>query len=189
MLQCQSETSAREEVIPGPTTSRGLKIVFIFRKYYRIVMYLKILCTFLAASLQCMEEFLKNSEFAQYFELFEAEEISLDVLAEMTHAELKELGIKAYGHRHRLLRAARRHLSGPQRSMIQGYFNLKSRTGRWSAVSKLYILIFNFIFTPFLIKIFLQTLVFPTYFLSKNTSGLNSNLIYYFRLHSNRQFN
>ena len=74
-----------------------------------------------------MEEFLKNSEFAQYFELFEAEEISLDVLAEMTHAELKELGIKAYGHRHRLLRAARRHLSGPQRSMIQGYFNLKSQ--------------------------------------------------------------
>ena len=30
MLQCQSETSAREEVIPGPTTSRGLKIKFIF---------------------------------------------------------------------------------------------------------------------------------------------------------------
>ena len=72
-----------------------------------------------------MKQFLESNEFVQYLELFEAEEISLDVLAEMTHPELKELGIKAYGHRHRLLRAARRHLSGPQQSMIQGSFYLK----------------------------------------------------------------
>ena len=118
------------------------------------------MCSFaLAASLQCMEEFLKNSEFAQYFELFEAEEISLDVLAEMTHAELKELGIKAYGHRHRLLRAARRHLSGPQRSMIQGYFNLKSQTGMVSVRPKA---------VKFRIIRFYQHFHFYTFYLHEN---------------------
>jgi tankyrase len=67
-----------------------------------------------------MKQFLQENDFGQYSELFEAEEITLDVLAELSHEELKDLGIKAYGHRHRLLRAAKRKLSGPQESMIQG---------------------------------------------------------------------
>ena len=75
----------------------------------------------IGANLENMKEFLESNDFAQYFEMFESEEITLDVLAEMSHPELKELGIKAYGHRHRLLRAARRHLSGPPQSMIQGF--------------------------------------------------------------------
>ena len=41
-------------------------------------------------------------------------QISLDVLVEMGHKELKEIGINAYGHRHKIIKAVERLLSGPQ---------------------------------------------------------------------------
>ena len=55
-------------------------------------------------------------------EAFKREKICCDVLAEMSHPELKELGVAAYGHRHRLIRAARKLTSGPKESMIHGTF-------------------------------------------------------------------
>ena len=67
-----------------------------------------------------MRDFFMGTEFERYIELFEKEEITLDVLAEISHDELKNLGIKAYGHRHRLLRAVRKQCSGPDSSIIQG---------------------------------------------------------------------
>ena len=42
------------------------------------------------------------------------------MLAEMSHNELKELSISAYGHRHKLLRAAKLQVQGPQQTIIQG---------------------------------------------------------------------
>ena len=73
-----------------------------------------------AANLEAMKNFLAGTEFDKYIALFEQEEITLDVLAEISHDELKNLGIKAYGHRHRLLRAVRKQCSGPDSSIIQG---------------------------------------------------------------------
>ena len=61
-----------------------------------------------------MDEFLRlcqfpNSEQQDVLrELFEREHITLDILAEMTHNDLKEIGIVAYGERHKLLRAIER---------------------------------------------------------------------------------
>ena len=36
--------------------------------------------------------------------LFSAEHISMDVLVEMSHESLKDIGVSAYGHRHKILR-------------------------------------------------------------------------------------
>lgn len=43
-----------------------------------------------------------------------SEQISLDVLADMGHEELKEIGINAYGHRHKLIKGIERLLGGQQ---------------------------------------------------------------------------
>uniref|UniRef100_A0A674CFS1 Poly [ADP-ribose] polymerase n=1 Tax=Salmo trutta TaxID=8032 RepID=A0A674CFS1_SALTR len=43
-----------------------------------------------------------------------ADGISLDVLADMGHEELKEIGINAYGHRHKLVKGVERLLGGQQ---------------------------------------------------------------------------
>uniref|UniRef100_A0A3Q1CGH0 Poly [ADP-ribose] polymerase n=1 Tax=Amphiprion ocellaris TaxID=80972 RepID=A0A3Q1CGH0_AMPOC len=40
--------------------------------------------------------------------------ITLDVLVEMGHRELKEIGINAYGHRHKIIKGVERLISGPQ---------------------------------------------------------------------------
>ena len=39
-------------------------------------------------------------------------QISWDVLVDMGHEELKEIGIHAYGHRHKILKAVKEKLSG-----------------------------------------------------------------------------
>lgn len=41
-------------------------------------------------------------------------QITLDVLADMGHEELKEIGINAYGHRHKLIKGIERLLGGQQ---------------------------------------------------------------------------
>lgn len=41
-------------------------------------------------------------------------QITLDVLADMGHEELKEIGINAYGHRHKLIKGVERLLGGQQ---------------------------------------------------------------------------
>lgn len=41
-------------------------------------------------------------------------QITLDVLVEMGHKELKEIGINAYGHRHKIIKGVERLISGQQ---------------------------------------------------------------------------
>ena len=61
-----------------------------------------------------MDEFLGLCQFQSsqqqdsLRELFEREHITLDILAEMTHHDLKEIGISAYGQRHKLLKGIER---------------------------------------------------------------------------------
>ena len=48
--------------------------------------------------------FLSSLGIEQLTEVFVREQISIDILAEMGHDELKQIGVNAYGHRHRLLK-------------------------------------------------------------------------------------
>ena len=48
--------------------------------------------------------FLDGIGLAELRDIFERELISLDILVEMRQEELKEVGINAYGHRHKILK-------------------------------------------------------------------------------------
>ncbi|XP_054166448.1 poly [ADP-ribose] polymerase tankyrase-2-like [Oppia nitens] len=51
-----------------------------------------------------MTTFLQSLGLDHLIELFVREQISFDILSEMGHEELKQIGVNAYGHRHRLLK-------------------------------------------------------------------------------------
>ncbi|KAM4624549.1 poly [ADP-ribose] polymerase tankyrase-2 [Polymixia lowei] len=59
-------------------------------------------------------QFLNNLGLEHLLEIFHREQITLDVLVEMGHRELKEIGINAYGHRHKIIKGVERLISGPQ---------------------------------------------------------------------------
>uniref|UniRef100_A0A3Q1FK36 Poly [ADP-ribose] polymerase n=1 Tax=Acanthochromis polyacanthus TaxID=80966 RepID=A0A3Q1FK36_9TELE len=61
-----------------------------------------------------INQFLKSLGLEHLREIFQREQISLDVLADMGHEELKEIGINAYGHRHKLIKGIERLLGGQQ---------------------------------------------------------------------------
>lgn len=48
--------------------------------------------------------FLCSLGLEHLLELFEREQITLDILGEMGHEDLKQIGISAYGYRHKLLK-------------------------------------------------------------------------------------
>jgi tankyrase len=54
--------------------------------------------------MKCFATFLSSLSLDHLREIFEREQISLDILAEMTHDDLKGIGVLAYGHRHLLLK-------------------------------------------------------------------------------------
>ena len=45
-------------------------------------------------------------------EVFEREQISVEILSEMGHEDLKQIGITAYGHRHKLIKGLEKLVSG-----------------------------------------------------------------------------
>ena len=45
-------------------------------------------------------------------EIFEREQVSVDILSEMGHEDLKQIGITAYGHRHKLIKGLEKLVSG-----------------------------------------------------------------------------
>uniref|UniRef100_A0A3Q2YLW9 Poly [ADP-ribose] polymerase n=1 Tax=Hippocampus comes TaxID=109280 RepID=A0A3Q2YLW9_HIPCM len=61
-----------------------------------------------------INQFLKSLGLEHLRDVFQREQISLDVLADMGHEELKEIGINAYGHRHKLIKGIERLLGGQQ---------------------------------------------------------------------------
>lgn len=40
----------------------------------------------------------------QFIELFDREQITMEILAEMGHEDLKQVGVSAYGFRHKILK-------------------------------------------------------------------------------------
>uniref|UniRef100_A0A8C4R2Z1 Poly [ADP-ribose] polymerase n=1 Tax=Eptatretus burgeri TaxID=7764 RepID=A0A8C4R2Z1_EPTBU len=59
-----------------------------------------------------INQFLKNLGLEHLHDIFEKEQITLDVLMDMGHEELKEIGINAYGHRHKLIKGVEHMLGG-----------------------------------------------------------------------------
>uniref|UniRef100_A0A2R5LDL0 Poly [ADP-ribose] polymerase n=2 Tax=Ornithodoros turicata TaxID=34597 RepID=A0A2R5LDL0_9ACAR len=67
------------------------------------------------------ESSLQNRELASFLaslglnhlrEVFEKEKITIDILGEMGHEELKQIGVTAYGHRHKLMKGIEKLLTG-----------------------------------------------------------------------------
>ena len=59
-----------------------------------------------------MGAFLSSLGLEQLREIFDREHVSVDILAEMGHEDLKQIGITAYGHRHKLIKGLDKLLSG-----------------------------------------------------------------------------
>ncbi|CAL4070999.1 unnamed protein product, partial [Meganyctiphanes norvegica] len=55
--------------------------------------------------------FLNSLGLEHLRDIFEREDISLDILAEMGHEDLKTIGINAYGHRHKLIKGVEKLLT------------------------------------------------------------------------------
>ena len=50
--------------------------------------------------------------------MFEREQVSVDILSEMGHEDLKQIGITAFGHRHKLIKGLEKLMSGNGRFFI-----------------------------------------------------------------------
>ncbi|XP_028173938.1 poly [ADP-ribose] polymerase tankyrase [Ostrinia furnacalis] len=56
---------------------------------------------------ESLQTFLSSIGLEQLASILEREQITVDILSEMSHEDLRAVGVPAYGHRHRLLKAAR----------------------------------------------------------------------------------
>lgn len=72
--------------------------------------------------------FLNSVGLEQLVCVFEKEQISMDILVEMGHDELKEVGINAYGHRHKILKGIEKLAASKGQILVDYYFhkNLKA---------------------------------------------------------------
>lgn len=59
---------------------------------------------------ESLQTFLSSIGLEQLTQVLEREQITVDILSEMSHEDLRAVGVAAYGHRHRLLKAARHNL-------------------------------------------------------------------------------
>ena len=50
--------------------------------------------------------------------MFEREQVSVDILSEMGHEDLKQIGITAFGHRHKLIKGLEKLMSGNGRFFL-----------------------------------------------------------------------
>jgi tankyrase len=59
-----------------------------------------------------VSSFLTSVGLEQLRDIFEKEQITMDILVEMGHDELKDIGINAYGHRHKILKGLEKMVVG-----------------------------------------------------------------------------
>ncbi|XP_022125990.2 poly [ADP-ribose] polymerase tankyrase isoform X1 [Pieris rapae] len=59
---------------------------------------------------ESLQTFLTSIGLEQLATVLEREQITVDILSEMSHEDLRAIGVAAYGHRHRLMKAARHSL-------------------------------------------------------------------------------
>ncbi|XP_041368600.1 poly [ADP-ribose] polymerase tankyrase-1-like [Gigantopelta aegis] len=67
--------------------------------------------------------FLSSVGLDQLRDIFEREQISMDILVEMGHEELKDIGINAYGHRHKILKGVEKLVSSKGPQLVSGVSN------------------------------------------------------------------
>jgi len=89
---------------------------------------------------------LESGHLHQIREVFEREQITVDILAEMGHEDLKQIGIHAFGHRHKLIKGIEKLLSGvapviwhpPPSSSGQGtvLVDINPEDGEWTSVEE-----------------------------------------------------
>ncbi|XP_023016251.2 tankyrase isoform X1 [Leptinotarsa decemlineata] len=60
------------------------------------------------AAICSISNFLASLNLEHLLDIFEREQITLDILAEMSHEDLKQIGISAYGFRHKLIKGMER---------------------------------------------------------------------------------
>ena len=60
--------------------------------------------------------FTHSLSLEQLREIFEREQVSVDILSEMGHEDLKQIGITAFGHRHKLIKGLEKLMSGNGKS-------------------------------------------------------------------------
>ena len=65
-----------------------------------------------------VSSFLTSVGLEQLRDIFEKEQITMDILVEMGHDELKDIGINAYGHRHKILKGLEKMVSGKGSSIM-----------------------------------------------------------------------
>ena len=75
------------------------------------------------ANITNVATFLQSLGLEHLHELFEREQITLDILAEMGHEDLKQVGISAYGYRHKLIKGMDKLLSSAAGSIWQPSIN------------------------------------------------------------------
>ena len=56
--------------------------------------------------------FLASLGLEQLREVFDREQITVDILSEMGHEDLKQIGVTAFGHRHKLIKGIEKLVSG-----------------------------------------------------------------------------
>ena len=59
-----------------------------------------------------MSAFLASLQLEKLREIFDREHVTVDILAEMGHEDLKQIGITAFGHRHKLIKGIEKLSSG-----------------------------------------------------------------------------
>ncbi|XP_048249327.1 poly [ADP-ribose] polymerase tankyrase-1-like isoform X1 [Haliotis rufescens] len=64
--------------------------------------------------------FLGSIGLEQLRDIFEKEQITMDILVEMGHEELKDIGINAYGHRHKILKGVEKLISTKGAAVVSG---------------------------------------------------------------------
>ncbi|XP_008207481.1 poly [ADP-ribose] polymerase tankyrase isoform X1 [Nasonia vitripennis] len=70
-----------------------------------------------------ISNFLQSLGLEHLLELFEREQITLDILAEMGHEDLKQVGVSAYGYRHKLIKGMDKLLNSAAGSIWQPTIN------------------------------------------------------------------
>jgi tankyrase len=70
-----------------------------------------------------ISSFLSSLQLEHLIDVFEREQITMDILAELGHEDLKQIGVTAYGFRHKILK---------------GIANLRATTGMYLYESLIY---------------------------------------------------
>lgn len=72
------------------------------------------------------------------FDIF-LHQITLDILAEMGHEELKQIGVNAYGHRHKLLKGIEKLYTGHSEYQFLCYFKIYNISSTSKPVKTLFL--------------------------------------------------